>query len=677
MKHQFRFAASAAAFVLVCAAPAAAQQPLSIEDLFRIEQVGAAAISPDGARVAYTVSTPRNIIEGADDGPPDSSLWIAAGPGQGFRYLSGAASGVAWRPDGSSVTFTARRDGDSHAALYEIPVHGGEARRLYAHEAAIRGYAWAPQGDAVFIIATERADPMRARLAARGFRARVYEQDQPFAHVWRVNIASGEATRLDLPGHASDIAISPDGARIAVQLAPTPLIDDAMMEQRWHVSAPDGRGRVEIATPGKVGAAAFSPDGSQLAFLAAIDRADSIAATLHVADARTGQYAAIAAGAEQHVQSFAWTEDGNIFALVHSGVNSAFVTYSAAGEELSRAPHLGRVARSIDLNAASGRVAVVADAARHPRELFVADAGGDGSLERWTDHNPWLSSRVFGEQSMFRYEARDGVEVEGVLILPTGPMPRAGWPLVFVVHGGPEAHDSDGWLTGYSRPGHIFASRGIAVAYVNYRGSTGRGADFIRLDHADPPGDEFYDLVDAIGYLSQRGLVNRQRVGITGGSYGGFASAWGATIATEHFAVSVPFVALTNLISFHGTTEIPIEMVDVHFIQAPWDDWEMYLDKSPIRHAQGSRTPTLILHGEADTRVDPSQSFELYRYLQQTGEAPVRLILYPGEGHGNRNAAAQYDYALRSFRWLEHYLTGPGGEPPPHELPLPQLLGMD
>ncbi|MHA6288305.1 S9 family peptidase [Maricaulis sp. CAU 1757] len=671
--------ATGAALAVTLPAWAQDERPLEIADLFELQSVSSAEISPDGARVAYTVSTPRNVVEGEDDGTSMRELFIAGAANEGTRFIGSEHSigSVGWHPAGHAVTFLSRRGDDDHTALYEIGLGGGEARRVFEHDAGISSYAFAADGT-LYILAQEEADPMVEELADRGFRARVYEEDEEFTHVWRVGLHSegGEATRLDLPGHASDMAIAPNGRMLAVTLAPTALVDDAMMSQRWHiVDAGDGSVEAVIETPGKTGGGVFSPDGESFAFLAAVDRADSIAGTLHIADVDSGDFTIIAGDAEQHVQAFDWTADGNLVALVHASTASGIVTYAPDGSEISRDMHDGIVAHSLSYSADSGRMAMVADAAEHPNELYVAEAGG--AAQRWTTHNEWLDDIAFGEQRVIRYAARDGVEIEGVLITPRGRAPEGGWPLIMTVHGGPEGNDTNGWMTGYSRPGHIAAGRGMAVLYPNYRGSTGRGADFIRLDHADAPGDEFHDLLDGIDYLVEEGLVNRDKVGITGGSYGGFASAWGATIASEHFAASVPFVALTDLISFHGTTEIPVEMVDVHFVTNPWDDWQMYLEKSPSYNAAGSTTPTLIMHGEADTRVDPSQSFILYRYLKQTGDAPVRLVLYPGEGHGNRMAAAQFDYAHRQLNWLEHYLTGPGGEPPAADLDWETLLDLE
>lgn len=162
--------------------------------------------------------------------------------------------------------------------------------------------------------------------------------------------------------------------------------------------------------------------------------------------------------------------------------------------------------------------------------------------------------------------------------------------------------------------------------------------------------------------------MDKKKVGVTGGSYGGFASAWLATRHSKHFAASVMFVGISNQISKSGTTDIPDEMYYVHARKRIWEDWKFFLKRSPIYHVEKCRTPILILHSKEDPRGHPSQSLELYRNLKIIGKTPVRLVWYPGEGHGNRKAATRYDYSLRLMRWMNHYLKGAGGEPPHYDL---------
>jgi dipeptidyl aminopeptidase/acylaminoacyl peptidase len=239
------------------------------------------------------------------------------------------------------------------------------------------------------------------------------------------------------------------------------------------------------------------------------------------------------------------------------------------------------------------------------------------------------------------------------------------------VHGGPEAHESDGWQTAYSKPGQVAAGKGYAVFLPNYRGSTGYGVAFAKEHQGDYGGKEFDDIVDAKRFFVNQGLADGDRVGITGGSYGGYASAWGATYYSAEYAASVMFVGISNNISKFGTTDIPNEMYLVHERKWPWEEWEHLLDRSPITHVDKARTPILIMHGDSDTRVSPTQSYELYRNLKtrQPG-TPVRLVLYPGEGHGNRRAASRYDYNLRMMEWFDTYLkTGDRDAPLPEPRP--------
>jgi dipeptidyl aminopeptidase/acylaminoacyl peptidase len=223
-------------------------------------------------------------------------------------------------------------------------------------------------------------------------------------------------------------------------------------------------------------------------------------------------------------------------------------------------------------------------------------------------------------------------------------------------------------MSGYSRPAQSLASQGYLVAYPNYRGSTGRGVAFSKMGQHDYAAAEFDDIVDAKQHLVELGLADAGKTGITGGSYGGYASMWAASALSEHFAAAVAFVGISDQISKFGTTDIPNEMYNVHARAWPWEDWDWMLKRSPVYHADKVRTPLLIMHGAKDPRVHPSQSLEMYRHVKVRTDTPVRLVYYPGEGHGNRNTAAQYDYGLRLERWMNHYLKGPGGQAPPYEL---------
>jgi dipeptidyl aminopeptidase/acylaminoacyl peptidase len=659
------------------ALPAAAQTKtaFSLDDLAKINQVGAVTIQGDGARIAYTLSVPRDVMGGEKNGTTKSKLYVTSGPGaeQVFSDAEGGFGNLGFTASGDLV-FTARRGSDEASAVYTLPATGGEARKLFAFESSISDFELSPDGKTIWFVASEKADPKIKAAREKGFNANVYEENLTFSHVWKAGLgADAKPVKMAVKGHVSDITLSPDGQLLAVHTAPTPLVDHSLMEVDIQiVDAGTGTLRATVNPEGKIGSAKFSPGSDALGFFTSVDRADPVAQTLAVANITTGSFSIIDRSAEQHVLDFDWLDNDTLVALAHQGTASALISYGKDGTKINETDHEGIVAGSFE-RSANGRIAMVADSPAHPRELFVAD--GDGAPAQWTDHNSWLKERELHKQEVIRYAARDGVEVEGILITPNGKAPKGGWPAIAVVHGGPEAHDHNGWMTNYGDFGQIGAAEGFVLFFPNYRGSTGRGEAFAKLDHADAPGDEFWDIVDGINHLAEKGLINKAKVGITGGSYGGFASSWGATIATEHFAASAPFVALTNLISFSGTTDIPVEMVDVHFMKHPWEDWQMYLEKSPTTHAHKSRTPTLILHGEADPRVHPAQSTELYRYLKQASAAPVRLVTYPGEGHGNRMAAAQYDYATRVLRWMKHYLQGPGGEPPAADWGVAEKLG--
>jgi dipeptidyl aminopeptidase/acylaminoacyl peptidase len=181
---------------------------------------------------------------------------------------------------------------------------------------------------------------------------------------------------------------------------------------------------------------------------------------------------------------------------------------------------------------------------------------------------------------------------------------------------------------------------------------------FSLTSQGDPAGKEFDDVVDGVDYLIGTGLVDATKVGVTGGSYGGYATGWFSTRYTDRFAAGVMFVGISDNVSKWGTTDIPNEEYLVHARKWVYEDYDFFLKRSPIYYAGQCKTPLLIMHGKEDPRVHPSQSMELYRHIKSRTETPVELVFYPGEGHGNANSTARYDYNLRLMAWFDKYLKG-------------------
>ena len=652
---------------------AAAQERLTPHDVARLRTVAGASISPDGQDVAFLRAVPRDPVAGSD-GAAWLELHVVSADGRERPFVTGEVSvgAVAWTPDGQGISFLARRGSDEARSLYVIPRAGGEARKVLSHGADIAEYAWSADGRRVAFLATEPRSREARELERKGFNQIVYEESARPVRVWVADVpASGTAVNaraLDLPGSAATIRWSPTDGRLAMTLAPTSLIDDSYVRKKVHVvDVESGRVLTRVDNPGKIGDIAWSPDGTHLAFISAADPSDPLEGRLMVVPAGGGSPRDVLAGWDEgHVHAVAWRDANTLAFLAYRGVESLAATVSRTGGAFTPQRHDGIVATAFSV-AKTGRTAVVADSPSHPAEVFFADAPATAP-RRLTRSNEWLSARALARQEVVRYKARDGLELEGLLVRPLNEVAGRRYPLIVVVHGGPEAHYSNGWLTGYATPGQMAAGAGFAVFYPNYRGSTGRGVAFSKTSQGDPAGREFDDIVDGVDHLIAGGLVDGAKVGVTGGSYGGYASAWLATRYSERFAASVMFVGISNKLSKIGTSDIPHELREVHDLKWPWEDWNLFLQRSPIYHVDKARTPILILHGQDDPRVHPGQSMELYRHLKLRTDTPVRLVLYPGEGHGNRRAASRLDYSLRMMQWMQHYLQGPGGAPPPYEI---------
>jgi dipeptidyl aminopeptidase/acylaminoacyl peptidase len=657
-----------------------AQKPLDVSEALALKTV----TNPLLGRgfVAYNVIVPRPI----EDGPGGSYLHLGiidnpfdARTGKAVTerlLISGkeSARSLALRPQARTVSYTKRVKGKNQ--LFIQPIFNTTATQ-FADTPSIIKYRWSPDARMVAFTSLDPMPPQREEATNRGFRPVVYDEDWRHISLW-VATLGGTARRLTSDTTVYDFQWSPDSKTLALACAPRNTVDDSYMQKRLHVlDVASGRLKKLADNPGKLGDFAFSPSGTHLHYISAAFRNDPHAGSLFKVALAGGEPSTPPndfLGMVEHIKLA-----GQGLLLQESvGVAPRLTYLNGDGQpQWIFQPNKSRLALT-GYTYADGKVAFTASSANHPAELYISKGPKTPNESiRLTNSNPTLEGRPFGEQRVVRIRSRDGVFVQGMLVLPHDYKEGERYPMVIVAHGGPESHFSDGWLTTYSTWGHLLGSRGIVSWYPNYRSSTGYGVKFVLHDHGDPMGREFNDHLDAIEYFDKKGIIDPERVGLGGGSYGGYTAAWAATKESQHFAAAVSFVPFVDIRTKWMTSDIPREFFLVHYQEKwPWEQPELMADRSPLTHAQKCATPLLLLGGTSDPRVHPSQPHMLYRAVKFSTKTPVRYVQYRGEGHGNRMNVNRMDYTLRTLRWFEHYLLGDGDRRtklmPPLDVPYPK-----
>ncbi len=644
--------------ILGLAPHAYGQTGMTVEDVTKMERVFNVEISKDGRYIAYQKTEKKDPLKQNAGSSIHLYVYDTDTEEAVPYYTSGNVSNVAFRPNHNSITFTTRQDGDKKNAIYEMPVNGGGATKLFQFKRNMAGYSWGSDGKKLVFRAKEKKGNTDSKLP---YEADIFEEGLTHTKAYVTDLSKDnmEPKPLKVEGTIYTTRWGPNDERIAVSVAPTPLVDDYYMSKTVKVVDFKSKEVVaEINHEGKLGDIQWSPDGKRLALLAGHDIHDVIAGRIIVAKSQGGETLNPKPEFKGKFEQIKWTDSREIHFIASEGTERSYGTIQLPDGEIDYIlePGSSNLMYQSFAFADERDVAFVVNTPNHPREVYYKDGGGQP--KRISHSNPWLKDVQLGEQTTITYKAEDGKKLEGILIKPVGYEGDAELPLIVVAHGGPEAHYSNGWLTRYIYPGQVAATRGYAVFYPNYRGSTGRGIEFLMSSQSDAAGKEFDDIVDGADHLIDKGIADPDKLGITGGSYGGYATGWMATKYSDRFAAGVMNFGISDNISKWGTTDIPQEMYLVHAREWLWDgNWMKYLKRSPIYHVDKSQTPLLITHGKDDTRVHPGQSMELYRHLKvRKPDVPVRLVQYPGEGHGYNGASARYDYNIRMMRWFNHFL---------------------
>lgn len=631
-------------------------QPKQINDISFITEV---SVSPDGKFAAFVLYVNRPLSDGAGANFRELHLYdLEAKTTTPLISGSVMVTSIGWTPDGKMITYRQSKPETKGMQVFAISTDGATTRQLTALDRTIGSYAFIDDKN-LAITATEPVSKEKTDLLGKGFDLVIFEEEFQNIDLWRYNIENQQMVQLTQNVSVFDFTVSPDGKKIAAAIADENTVDASYMFKRIHIlDAANGQLLEKIENPGKLGNMVWSPDSKKLAFKAASMLEDAVAGSLFVFETGKGQayndLKNLVKGQELSVIDMKWM-DGNT--LLFASEESVDITVRSINmsDHSQKVILAGGKACFGEFQYQAGMLFFAGHTPSHPNEVMRFDVNNE-SLERLTNHNPWLAKVDLAMQKMITYTSRDGWKIEGVLMYPLNYTEGKQYPLITNIHGGPEAAVQNGWLSGYSQWGQFAAAKDFFVFFPNYRASSGRGVDFTMAGYGDLVGKEYEDVLDGIDYLIANGMVDPARVGIGGGSYGGYFAAWSATRYSERFAAAVVFVGVSNQVSKRNTTDIPWEDYYVHWGFWNHENQEKVWAASPVKYAHKSTTPTLILHGEKDPRIPVSQGMELHRALKLHSKAPVRFVIYPGEGHGNARNTNRYDYLLRTLDWFEYFL---------------------
>ena len=653
-----------AAALLAPGSPAAAAgRPIQPEDFYRFKDVSDLAIARDGSAVAYLVTS----YDRASD-ESRGALWLVDWNGTGARQLTHRASVSSPRfaPDGR-VSFL--RAGQ----LWSVDRHGGSPRQLSHVAGEIDRYEWSPDGRQVVLVVRARGDS-RDEASRKPPRPLVidtwdfkderlgYRADGTESHLYLLDVRSGTSARLTrgAPGAETLPAFSPDGRQIAYVVndfddPPAAGRDEIRLVAAHAGSTP--RQLASIWSP-NYQRLEWSPDGRQIAFLVGNELKYNVYIQdhLYIIDVSSGAVRPLTDAIDRAIVKPHFTADGQAIQFAVEDDRAQYVEQlslsSGAIERLSGAPVV------TELVTAAGHTAVLAADDHSPFEVYALE---HGQLRALSSHN----RELFGELALgpvedISFRSADGTEVHGMLVKPPDYVPGRRYPTIVWLHGGPVGQDDHSLLLeGYSPQldWQLFATHGYVVVAVNYRGSSGRGADFARSIAADWGHKEVEDLLAVADYAVAQGIADPGRLGIGGWSYGAILTDY-AIASDPRFKAAIAGAGSGNQLAEWGTnwnfTAFQGEL------GPPWQDPQLWLKLSyPLFHAERIRTPTLFMAGDRDFNVSIAGSEQMYAALRTLG-VPTQLIVYPGEAHVPARPSFLVDHYRRYLEWMARYL-GPGG----------------
>ncbi len=628
---------------------------LTAADLLKVNGVSAPRISPDGSRVVYTVSEIK--MEKDKEWKSVTQIFVVPVTGGAPRqYTRGEKSATApeWSPDGKMIAFLSDREKDGERQVWMMMADGGEAWVVTAHKGGLSGFRFSPDGKRMILTAVDQANKDEEDRKKVKDDTIVMDREIKMSHLWLFDVEKKEEKRLTEGAFTiSDPQWSPDGTRITYVTRPTPKADDGGLSDIWMVTVASGEKKKLVGDEGSSDSARWSPNGDWIAYAGSPDGASGVSTTyIYLLPANGGAPKQLTGRFDLDAGTPVWSRDGKTiyFSTNMLEANEIF-SVDVAGAAVKQLTKRGGSINISEISRDGKTVVGTTTSSQSPADLYASNLAFT-TVKSITEHNSWLKDYSLPQSEVVKWKSNDGTEVEGVLTKPVG-YTSGKVPFLLNPHGGPTGASLNSW----SGTVQVLASNGFAVLQPNFRGSTGKGLAFAQANKNTWGKGDFEDCMSGVDAMIAKGIADPDRLGAFGWSYGGYMTFWILT-QTDRFKAVSPGAGLTNIYSMYSQNDIQRYLRWFYSDKAPWDATDLYWDRSPMKYIRNVKTPTMIMHGQADTRVPIAQAQEFYMALKERN-VPVEFVVYPREGHGFTEPRHNLDRVRRYVRFFAKYLNTP------------------